>query len=173
MLGLRWDCVNFESGILTISTQILRDHNKGGGYFTAPLKNDKMRTITPAPSIMAKLQNHKQKQEEMRQHAGDAWENSGLVFTNALGQHLKHVTIYKNYKRIVSSIGIPNARFHDPRHSYAVASIQAGDDIKTIQENLGHHSAAFTLDTYAHVTDKMKRSSAQRMEQYIQNNSLL
>lgn len=55
------------------------------------------------------------------------------------------------------------------RHSYAVAAIKSGDDIKTVQENLGHATAAFTLDVYAHVTEQMKRDSAQRMEQFIQS----
>ena len=33
--------------------------------------------------------------------------------------------------------------------------------------NLGHASAAFTLDVYGHVSDRMQRESAARMEQYI------
>ena len=39
--------------------------------------------------------------------------------------------------------------------------------IKTIQGNLGHATAAFTLDVYGHVTDEMKRNSADRMENYL------
>ena len=62
----------------------------------------------------------------------------------------------------------PATRFHDLRHTFAVASIKSGDDIKTVQENLGHATAAFTLDVYGHVTKQMKRDSAQRMEQFIQ-----
>ena len=62
----------------------------------------------------------------------------------------------------------PETCFHDLRHSYAVASIQSGDDIKTVQENLGYATAAFTLDVYGHVTEKMKRESAARMEAFIQ-----
>ena len=50
---------------------------------------------------------------------------------------------------------------------YAVLSLQNGDDVKTVQENLGHASAAFTLDVYGHVSDKMKQDSAARMEEYI------
>ena len=60
-----------------------------------------------------------------------------------------------------------DARFHDLRHSYAVAAIRAGDDIKTVQGNLGHATAAFTLDVYGHVTGQMKRESADRMERFI------
>ena len=64
-------------------------------------------------------------------------------------------------------LNIPDARFHDLRHTYAVASLQAGDDVKTVQENLGHHTAAFTLDQYGHVTERMKKESADRMEKFI------
>ena len=69
----------------------------------------------------------------------------------------------------MAQIGVPDVRFHDLRHSYAVASIRSGDDIKTVQENLGHATAAFTLDVYGHVTEKMKLESANRMEQFIRS----
>ena len=55
----------------------------------------------------------------------------------------------------------------DTRHTYAVNSIRAGDDIKTIQGNLGHASAAFTLDVYGHTSERMKQGSAARMEDFI------
>ena len=51
--------------------------------------------------------------------------------------------------------------------SYAVAAISSGIDIKTVQGNLGHATAAFTLDVYGHVTDRMKRESADKMEDFI------
>lgn len=44
-----------------------------------------------------------------------------------------------------------------------------GDDIKTLQENLGHHTAAFTLESYAHATAQMKTENADRMERFIHN----
>ena len=81
---------------------------------------------------------------------------------------MTHATVYKAFKKLVAVIGRPEARFHDLRHSYAVAAIRAGDDIKTVQGNLGHATAAFTLDVYGHVTDQMKQDSAARMEGYIQ-----
>ncbi len=91
--------------------------------------------------------------------------NSNLVFTDEIGCHLVHVTVYKQYKKIVESI----ARFHDLRHSYTVASLQNSDDVKTVQKNLGHHTAAFTLDVYGHVSERMKKESAARMDAYIKN----
>ena len=105
----------------------------------------------------------------MRLLAGEAWNNSwDLVFTNELGGHLCHCTVYKKFKAIVSEIGMPEERFHDLRHSFAVASIESGDDIKTVQSNLGHATASFTLDVYGHVSQKMRQQSADRMEEFIQ-----
>ena len=134
------------------------------------LKNDKTRRITLAPFIVRKLQEHKRQQLEQKLLAGPIWSNNeGFIFTNEVGRHLIFYTVFENYKRIVKDIGIPDARFHDLRHSYAVAALQAGDDVKTVQENLGHHTAAFTLDTYGHVTEQMKRESAARMDRFIQS----
>ena len=52
---------------------------------------------------------------------------------------------------------------------YAVVSLKSGDDVKTIQENLGHATAAFPLDVYGHVTEKMKKDSADRMQALIKS----
>ena len=106
----------------------------------------------------------------MRLLAGEAWNNSwNLVFTNELGGHLCHCTVYKKFKAIVRELGMPEERFHDLRHSFAVASIESGDDIKTVQSNLGQATAAFTLDVYGHFTDDMRSVNAQRMEGFITN----
>ncbi len=55
-------------------------------------------------------------------------------------------------------------RLHELRHTYTVNAIRARDDIKTIQGNMGHATAAFTPDKYGHFTERMQRDSAARME---------
>lgn len=167
VLGLLWDCVDLTKGTITINKQLQKVRGSRGEYTLAPTKNSKGRTLTVAPSIVAILQKVKRQQLENRLRYGECWQNSGFVFTDELGRHLKHQTVYLDFKQIMVQIGSPNTRFHDLRHSYAVASIKSGDDIKTVQENLGHATAAFTLDVYGHVTEKMKQESAARMEQFI------
>ena len=168
-LGLMWECVDFKKGTILINKQMQREKKKNGQYLLVPTKNGKSRTITPAPWVMKLLRTQRAKQAEQQLRAGPMWKDSGLVFTNELGHHLAIHTVYKDFKQIAASIGCPDARFHDLRHSYAVAAIRSGDDIKTVQGNLGHATAAFTLDVYGHVTDQMKRESAARMESYIKD----
>jgi integrase len=90
-----------------------------------------------------------------------------LVFTNVTGGHYVHNTITHNITRIGARIGIKGLHLHDLRHTYAVSSLRAGDDVKTVQSNHGHATAAFTLDRYAHYTEDMRRESAARMEAFM------
>lgn len=169
VLGLTWDCVNFNKGTITINKQLLRKRRSDGTYELASPKNGKSRYLTPAPYVMDILQAQKHRQTAWQEQAGSAWEQTGLVFTNELGHNLSAQTVYLHFKKLAEQIGCQNARFHDLRHSYAVAALQSGDDIKTLQENLGHHTAAFTLEVYGHVTEQMKRDSADRMQRFIQS----
>ena len=89
------------------------------------------------------------------------------MFTDATGKYLVRRTVVKHFKNISQRANLSDdARFHDLRHSFAVTSLYAGDDIKTVQANLGHATAQFTLDVYGHVTQKMRQDSASRMQKF-------
>lgn len=169
VLGLTWDCLDLDHGTLIVKQQIQKERKKGGEYYFDSPKNSKSRVLSLAPSVVQLFRLQKIRQNTMRVEAGGNWTENNLVFTRADGGYFSSRTAYNSFKRVVQEIGAPDVRFHDLRHSYAVAAIKSGDDIKTVQENLGHATAAFTLDVYAHVTEQMKRDSAQRMEQFIQS----
>ena len=167
LLGLTWDAVDFKRGTVSVRKQLARPEFRAAGLFIAP-KNGKSRIITAAPSAMAALKHQRARQAEMQLRAGRMWDNvHGLVFTGALGGPLTQQGTEAKFRAIVSAAGLENMRFHDIRHTYAVNAIRAGDDIKTIQGNLDHATAAFTLDRYGHFTERMKQDSAARMEGFI------
>lgn len=165
--GLTWDCVDLDRGTIYINKQLQQVPGQPGNFCLTPTKNGKGRTITVASFVVDALKRHKVQQSEARLKAGPDWLDEGFVFTDEVGHRLSPNTFYNNYKRVVASIGLPKARLHDLRHTFATTSLHLGDDIKTVQENLGHATAAFTLATYAHVTEDMKRDSANRMNQFI------
>ena len=175
-LGLTWDCVDFARHRLTIDKQLQKRPIAEGGFVFAPLKNDKVRVVAPAPYVLDLLKEWEHKQMENRLKCGPEWQGwknekerqTALVFTNDFGGHLHPQTVYAHFKKLAASVGAPNARVHDLRHTYAVLSLQNGDDVKTVQGNLGHATAAFTLDVYGHVSERMKEDSANRMQQYIE-----
>ena len=171
--GLTWDCIDLDKGTILVNKQLQNVPGEPGAYRLVSSKNGKGRTITAAPTVVAALKRQKAKQSADRLKAGKLWQDEGFVFTDEIGHHVSPHSVYHHYKRLVASIGFPEARFHDLRHSYAVAAIRSGDDIKTVQGNLGHATASFTLDVYGHVTEEMKQASAERMERFIQDVSSL
>lgn len=165
ILALSWDCIDFEKGTLRVYRQL---HQVKGQYFYGTLKNDKPRSLTVAPSVLEVLKEQRAQQRLWKMAAGAVWENGeDLVFTDEIGRHLSPNSVRTALHRITERIGVEGFRFHDLRHSYAVASLQAGDDLKTLQSNLGHHTAAFTMEVYGHCTEEMQQASASRMERFI------
>ncbi len=163
ILGLPWDAVDFKNGTITIKQQL---HTQHGRREIGPTKNGRSRTIAPAPFVMDILRNVRQEQFKNQIKLGSEWNNEfNLVFTDETGHNCTH-NVYLSFKNVVSKIGRPDARFHDLRHTYAVMSLQEGDSLKTVQENLGHTTASMTLGVYAHVSEKMKLESANRMQNY-------
>lgn len=176
-VGLSWDCINWEKKTLKVYRQLQRIPGQWSEYRFVPLKNSKPRNIKLSPYIIGILRSQRAKQSEERFAAGDAWQGykdederkTALIFTNKVGCNINTVTLFNNFKRIAADIGAPDARLHDLRHTFAVNSLQCGDDVKTVQDALGHATAAFTLDQYAHVSERMAEEHARRQQEYIKS----
>ena len=171
ILGLTWDNIDVEAGTITVNKQLARSEFRTKSIFISP-KNGKSRTIMAALSVMFALKEQRIRQAKMRLKAGEIWGNqNNLVFTMEDGKPLEQRKVADDFKSSLCDAGLDrnNVRFHDLRHTYAVNSIRAGDDIKSVQCNLGHASAAFTLDRYGHFTEQMKRDSAIKMQSFIKD----
>ena len=176
-VGLTWDCIDFQKKTMKIYRQLQRVPGNWSEWRFAPLKNSKTRTVRLSDYVLNLLKKQKTQQKLDRLAAGELWQGfrtveeleTAFVFINDLGQHLHTETVYNNFKRIAAQIGAPDARVHDLRHTFAVISLQNGDDYKTVQDALGHATAAFTLNVYGHVSEKMMEEHAARQQEYIKS----
>lgn len=174
-LGLSWNNINFKTATLRINQQLQKRPIRDGGYTVAPVKQDRIRFITVSQYVINVLVHRKKEQEADKEEAGNAWidfklpngKSAQLVFTTKGGTPINPKTAYLHYNKIAKRLDVDATRVHDLRHTFAVISLQNGDDYKTLQENLGHASASFTLDVYGHRTTKMQQDSASRMEDFI------
>lgn len=167
-LGLSWDQVDFTHKRITIRQQLQKSKERGVGYYIAQTtKSGKMRQIEPPEIAFQYLRAEKSKQAANRLAAGALWSNpDNLVFTDELGRHYAIFTFYRHFKEIAAGIGRPDARPHDLRHTAATVAIASGADVKSVQDLLGHATASFTLNVYAHTSDKMRQDTAARMQNY-------
>lgn len=173
-LGLTWDSFDEKKNMLHVYRQLQKRVGEDMCFET--LKNGKSRDIPLSPYVIKLLQEQRASQIEKRFAAGDSWQGwkdseemkTALIFTTDEGTHLGVATVCRHYKQLVAQAGAPEARVHDLRHTFACLSLQNGDSPKTVQSNLGHATAGFTLDVYGHVSERMKEESAARMQAFIE-----
>ncbi len=159
VLGLTWDCVDLTRKTVILEKQ-LSYFGSGEGWHFNSLKNNKVRTVS-LPDFLARwLSEEKQEQRYLSNRL------NLVFFRKDNGDHLRAKTIINDFKELATKIGRPTARFHDLRHTYATNCLELGDSIKTVQHNLGHATASFTLATYTHVSTEAKIQSAERLNKF-------
>ena len=89
--------------------------------------------------------------------------SSEWVFPSPTGGPISPDSVLHMLHRVLKRAGLPRIRFHDLRHTFATMALQNGVDVKTVSSMLGHCSAGFTLDTYAHITTDAQLKAAQTM----------
>ena len=154
LLGLKWEDINFEHGNLRGKRQIARIN---GEVMEAPLKTkNAYRTLPLADDTIQVL-------NQQRKKTG----SSPWVFPSPTGGPISPDSVLHMLHRVLKRAGLPKVRFHDLRHTFATLALQNGVDIKTVSGMLGHFSAGFTLDTYAHVTTAVQKEAAKAMEKVL------
>lgn len=156
VLGLAWDCVDFENKKLTVSQTMLQ--HPGGDYIRNGTKNDSSyRTLPLYDHVLSALTAHKQQQSIRKEKLGVRYHDSNFVCTLPNGTPIKPNYLTKNYKKLLKKGGLPNVRFHDLRHSMASNLLANGRSVVEVQEWLGHANASTTLNFYSHInSDKAK-----------------
>ena len=150
LLGLKWEDLDLEQGTLRVQRQVSRIN---GEVVEAPLKTkNSYRTISLGGDAVGIL-------NEQRKKCG----GSEYVFPSPTGGPISPDSVIQMLHRVLKRAGLPKVRFHDLRHTFATVALQNGVDIKTVSGMLGHYSAGFTLDTYAHVTTQAQREAAKTM----------
>ena len=150
LLGLKWSDIDLEKGDLRVRRQIGRIDGK---IIEMPLKTkNAYRTLPLSADAIDVLM-------QQRRKTG----NSEWVFPSPTGGPMSPDSVLHMLHRVLKRAGLPKVRFHDLRHTFATLALQNGVDIKTVSGMLGHFSAGFTLDTYAHVTTAAKREAARTM----------
>ena len=116
-----------------------------------------VRSLALDPTTRAALLNYVRTWDEERALLG---QDTQLLFVWPNGQPLHPDTITALFHKHCRAAGLPRIRLHDVRHSYTTAALLAGVPAKVISERLGHATAAFTMQTYAHVIPGMDQDAA-------------
>jgi hypothetical protein len=118
------------------------------------------------------LRVHRRYEQDRKAEAaenGKPWTDTGYVFTRADGLPINPNYATTRFRLLVRRAGLPPVRLHDLRHGAASLAHEAGADLKTLQDLLGHSSIVVTADTYTSVLPQIQRRCADATAQLVLN----
>ena len=158
VIGLKWDCINFDKNTITIAETINRSKvfAQDGSYenkiITKSPKTNKGKREIPIPTFLLSTL----KTLKLR-------STTEYVFATRSNLPLRAEYVRKCHLRICKKANIKEISFHALRHTYATRLIEAGENIKTVQELLGHADITTTMNVYTHVLDETKKAAADKL----------
>jgi integrase len=158
-LALRWADINWNCGTVTVA----RTLEKGsGGWRFADTKRARSRRVIKLQNWVTGLLSRSHDLQLVRNTLSTA--AAGQMFKTNSGQPINSDYLARQFKQILHQAGLPRMRLYDLRHTAATLALIAGVPAEVLSEQLGHASAAFTLDVYAHVLPHMQEEAATRVE---------
>ena len=158
VLGLRWRDVHLDVSRLSVVQSLTV--TKYEVAVSEPKTAKGRRSVALDHATVAALHAHRRMQLEERLAWGEAWQDTGYVFTREDGSLIHPHRFTAWFDRLRDAAGLPRIRLHDLRHSYASAALTAGIPAKVVSERLGHANVSITLDTYSHVLPSLQEEAA-------------
>jgi len=162
-LGLRWDDIDLENGILRVRQTLMRVSGRGL-VFGTPKSAKSRRDLSVPPSLVIALKEHRKAQIARRLEAGDHWTDSGLVFTRDDGRPIDPSVDARHWRDLLEKAGVKHYRLHDARHAAGTMLVAQGVDVRVAMSYLGHSQLSVTM-RYQHTVDKMLVDAARKMDQ--------
>lgn len=160
-LGLRWEDLDLDAGVIHVRKALGRV--KGKGLVLGPVKSraGKRRFGIPA-QLLTQLRAHRVAQNEERLFAGSKWEDGNFVFARPDGRPIDPKRDWQDWKDILAEAGLPSIRLHDARHTAATLMLAQGVPTRVAMEILGHSRITITQG-YQHAVDSLLVAAAEKM----------
>ena len=168
-LALKWQDIDWDRGTVSVVRTL---EKSAGGWRFAETKRARSRRIIKFQAWVLETLKNLQAMTTRRSGCSRP-DNSELVFTSPTGRPIYSDKLAKRFKAILGHNGLPMLRLYDLRHTAATLALSAGVPPKVVAEQLGHASAAFTLDVYSHLLPHMQEEAAIKVEQILAGPGLL
>lgn len=163
LLGLRWDDVNLEQGILNVRFSLKRLPS-GILALHQPKTKTSVRAIKLGNKTIDILQLQKIRNSMDAEKAGKLWKEQEFVFPSTVGTPMDPTNLIKAFRKLLRKADLPRIRFHDLRHTAASLMLNNGVDVLVASHRLGHARPSITLDVYGHLLPSLQVHVAEVLE---------
>lgn len=132
----------------------LTDIHYGEEYVLVTGKGNKQRLVPIGKKALKEIDIYKQDRKIL-----SVIKDQNILFLNRRGSRLTRAMIFTIIKDLAAKAGIrKNISPHTFRHSFATHMIEAGADLRAVQEMLGHESI-LTTEIYTHIDRSFLRDT--------------
>lgn len=163
LLGLRWEDIDTETGLLSVKRNLLY-HPQTGTFESETKTRQSQRTIKVPAAVCDLFREQKALQAARRLQLGDKWQNSGYIFTAWNGAALNPTTLSCSFSKFCKKHNLTGITIHGLRHTNATLQIAQHVPITTVAHRLGHVDATTTAKIYAHAIQSADAAAAQILD---------
>ena len=165
VLGLRWEDVDTDTGVIRVRQQIQRIQ---GQLHIGPVKTRAGSRDLPLIGLAKDaLGNRHQAQDADRASLGRCWADTGLVFTTRTGRPVEPRNLVRSFMRICQDGKIRRIRVHALRHATACLLKDLGFPARDAQVTLGHAHITTTQQIYTHVDEVARLGALTKLNQLL------
>ncbi|WP_243420965.1 tyrosine-type recombinase/integrase [Micromonospora globispora] len=162
LLGLRWQDLDLDRGILSVEQTVQR---LAGGLRVQDTKSEDSDGVLPLPEVTwLALLDHQRDQKIEREAAGNGWVEHGLVFPSRLGTPMEPRNLNRHFAGLRERAGLPHIRLHDLRHTMVTLLLDLGVPPHLVQAIARHAHVDVTLKIYAHTNLDAMRAAVKRLD---------
>jgi len=160
-LGLKWTDFSARKRILKVQRALKRENGK---LVLGDVKNRTSRRDLNLPDeLVQSLVSHRARQAAERLHAGEVWQESGLMFTTEIGTPFDPRNLNRAFEKVCERAGLGHWTPHELRHSATSLMLAAGVPLKVVSDLLGYSTIRMTADVYAHTQIPERQEAADAM----------
>ncbi|SFJ43731.1 Site-specific recombinase XerD [Paenibacillus sp. UNC496MF] len=168
LIALKETDFDFEINEVRITKTLYNPDNNAKKYeLTPPKTKGSIRSIQLDPSISALMREHIKKLKKIQMavmNFNPEYHAEKFVFCNEEGYPFIQKTVNRRLQRIISKAKISKeATSHIFRHTHISMLTEAGIDLPTIMQRVGHDDPKTTLQIYTHITEKMKKTAGDKV----------
>lgn len=157
-LGLTWDVIDLDNKVIEVKQTLQMRGDKQGWYLSSPKTLSGYRTISISDRVVSILQELK------------GTSRTDLVFVTKNGNPFYLLGLNRYLQRTFKQSGVIKSEnfkmtSHVLRHSHISLLAELNIPIRMIMDRVGHSEEKTTLQVYTHVTQGMKDSLKNKLEQ--------